>query len=181
MRQLGDSISQSMNVIYPDIWAGEQFHASLSILADKIVDYIVKLEQSGKLKSGWEYIIVWHSIWWALAVLVWSKLKTKHIIQVSTPNDAPDVAKISGLGFIPAILDLRDIKSQYSKVKMSPQNPIQRLTTVMPENDKFIWTKVQSNLLIPPNISITRTDRINMKWGHIDPILTPSWIKQLPI
>lgn len=177
MRQLGTELSKSMNVVYPDISANEQLYNSLPELANKITSYVLDLENRGLLKKDGNYTIIGHSLGGSLALLVTNKLRSQHIIQVSSPNEAPDVARISGLGHIPALLNLRDIQWEYAKIQ--PRSPIERLTTIIPKDDKFIGTDVQWVHWIPWNFTINHIDGLILKWWHIDPILTESGIKNI--
>jgi len=93
------------------------------------------------LKKDGNYTIIGHSLGGTLALLATNKLHAQHIIQVSSPNETPDVARISGLGYIPALLNLRNIQSEYAKIQ--PISPIARLTTIIPKDDRFIGTDVQ--------------------------------------
>ncbi len=95
MRGLGDKLSASMNVVYPDIGIVDYSHLSLNEMADKIAIYIGRLEQEGKLKKDGQYTIIGHSLGGSIAFLVSQKLRAQHIVQISTPNEAPVVAKIS--------------------------------------------------------------------------------------
>lgn len=177
MKQLWDQLSKSMNVIYPNIGALEQWYKSLPELADSIANYVIDLEDKGLLKKDGEYTIIGHSLWWSLAILVTSKLRARHIIQVSTPNRAPDVSKISGFGYIPALFDLRNIESAYQQVQ--PKNPIERLTSIIPKNDIFIGTDVQWFVKVPGNIRVNTIDKKIVEWWHIDPIFTTDGIQNI--
>jgi hypothetical protein len=178
MEWLGKKLSRSMNIVYPDIGANEQLVRSLPELADKITQYVIDLENKGLLKKDGEYTIIGHSMGGSLALLVTKKLRARHIIQISTPNSGPDVAKISWLGYIPVLFDLRGISSQYATVR--PISPIWRLTNITGENDLFIGTGVQWSDWIPPNIQINRVDpAVFLKWGHIDPIVTDAGINRI--
>lgn len=177
MRQLWEQLSKSMNVVYPDIGALEQWYKSLPELADSIANYVINLENKGLLEKDGNYTIIGHSLWWSLALLVTSKLRARHIIQVSTPNRAPDISKVSGLGYIPALLNLRSIVSGYENTK--PISPIWRLTSIISRDDIFIGTGVQWFDKIPPNFTVNRIDRTIIRWWHIDPILTSDGIKTI--
>lgn len=177
MRQLWDQLSKSMNVVYPDIGALEQSYKSLPELADSIANYVINLENKGLLEKDGNYTIIGHSLWWSLALLVTSKLRARHIIQVSTPNRAPDISKVSGLGYIPALFNLRSIESGYENIK--PISPIGRLTSIIPRGDVFIGTDVQWFGKIPGNIRVNRSDNLIVNWGHIDPILTKAGIQSI--
>ncbi len=179
MAQLGAKLSPSMNVVYPDIGVLEQLHKSLPELANDIAMYIENLENTGKLKVGGEYILIGHSLGGSLALMVSSKLRARHIIQVSTPNEIPAVSKISGFGWFPALVDLRNIKQVYGTIR--PVQPIGRLTSIIPKNDRFIGPDVQGTGLLPPNIlsQVGTTDGVIVQGGHIDPIDTPSGIANI--
>ena len=90
MRTLGEKIGESRNVIYPDIGMLDSMQ-SLDTIAEKIAQYIQNLHRTGEQK----YIIIGHSLGGVLAILVAQKLKVGHIIQLSTPNATPPVAKLS--------------------------------------------------------------------------------------
>ncbi len=179
MRGLGDKLSASMNVIYPDIGIIDSSRLSLNEMADKIVVYILKLEQEGKLRKDGQYTIIGHSLGGNIALLVSQKLRVNHIVQVSTPNKTPPVAKISWLGFsvfwrdfIPAMIDLRNIENIYKRV--TPKGPLETLTYIIAKKDAFIGTNVQWVSGIPSNIPIGKTEGIIVAGWHIDPIITDS-------
>ena len=175
MKNLGNKLSNSMNVVYPDISVTDYSHKSLAQLADKIVSYIKNLERQGKLPEDWEYTIIWHSLGWAIAVLVSCKLRTDNIIQIATPNQTPPVAHISWLNAIPAVFDLREISQIYERAEK--HGLIENLTAVIPRNDAFVWTDVQWSSWIPRAIPVRKAQNVYVNWGHIDPIFNDEWIQ----
>ena len=176
MTVLWDKLSSSMNVVYPDISAVDYMKYGLVELADKIVRSI---ESYGNLN---DCILIWHSAWGILALLVAHKLAIGHVMQISTPNAPPVVATIAWLGYIPAVLDLRNLDDNKDGV-LSLRNiwsSIHRLTTVIPSGDRFIGTNCQwywhlKSLWFHIGNPINRT----VLWWHMTPILTDKWVDQV--
>jgi pimeloyl-ACP methyl ester carboxylesterase len=171
---LGKKLAPSMNVVYPNIGILDYSHRSLFELADKIAEYVGKLESEGKLAEGGRYTIIGHSMGGNLALLVANKLRVRHLVQVSTPNQSPAVAEIVGLGIVPALFDLRNISEAYENLAL--RESIDRLTSITPQGDKFVGTDTQGVQWLPENILIREIDPIPFPGGHLDPILTDAGI-----